>query len=395
MQCLSLIHDAHNNLGHKGFYLTRHTIFDRFWWPSLEQDIKWYITTCHQCQLRQTTKICIPPTIAVPTPLLCKLYVNTTLMPPTGSFRYITQACCSLTAWLEWCALRTETGRTLSMFLFEEVLCRWGAIEEIVTNNGTPYVATLNWLADRYGIQHIHISAYNLHANGIVEQQHHSIIESLVKACEGNASKWPTRMPHVFWADCTTICRSTGHFPFNMAHGVEPLLPFDITLATFLVPNLTKPLDTTDLIATHAHQLKMRKEDLDAIHNNILKSRLASICQFEKQYQNTILAYNFKPGDLVLVRNLGLDLHLGCKTKPRYIGPMVIIRRTPNGAYCLAELDGAVSKLHYAAFCIVLYFSRSRTSIPVTRVLAHKDLVAVVQDTADDINDAEQGDDQA
>ena len=281
------------------------------------------------------------------------------------------------------------------MFLFEEVLCRWGAIKEIVTDNGTPNIAALDWLADRYSIRHIRISAYNSRANSIVEWQHRSIIESLVKACKANASKWPTRAPHVFWADRTTICRSTSHSPFYMAHGVKPLLPFDITLTTFLVPNLTKPLDTADLIATPTHQLEMHNEDLDAIHDNVLKSRLASVCQFKKQYQNTILAYDFKPGDLVLVRNLGLDLHLGRKTKPRYVGPMVIIRRTPNGAYRLAELDGAVSKLRYAAFCIVPYFSCSRTSIPVTRVLAHKDLVAVVQDTVDDINDAEQSDDQA
>jgi len=163
----------------------------------------------------------------------------------------------------------------------------------------------------------------------------------------------------------------------------------------FLIPNLTKPLDTTDLIATCTRQLKMRKEDLDAIHNNVLKSCLASIRQFKKQYQNTILAYNFKPGDLVLVHNSGSDLHLGCKTKPHYIGPMVVIRRTPNSTYHLAELDGAVLKLCYAAFHIVPYFLHSRTSIPVTCILAHKDLVAVVQDTADDINDTEQGDDQA
>jgi len=89
-QCLSLIRDAHDNLGHKGFYSTRRTIFDRFWWPSLEQDIKWYITTCHQCQLRQTTKIRILPTVAVPAPLLRKLYVDTMLMPPAGGFHYIT-----------------------------------------------------------------------------------------------------------------------------------------------------------------------------------------------------------------------------------------------------------------------------------------------------------------
>jgi len=166
---VSLIRNAHDNLGHRGFFSTCCTVLDRFWWPSLEHDVKWYISTCHQCQLRQTTKICIPPTVAIPAPLFCKVHVDTMFMPPAGGFRYITQARCSLTAWLEWRALCIETGRTLGMFLFEDILCRWGAVKEIVTNNGTPYVAGLDWLVDRYGIRHIRISPYNSHANGIVK----------------------------------------------------------------------------------------------------------------------------------------------------------------------------------------------------------------------------------
>lgn len=141
-----------------------------------------------------------------------------------------------------------------------------------------------------------------------------------------------------------------------MAHSVEPLLPFDITMATFLVPDFTQPLSTAELIATRARQLEMCEPGLAAIRDNVLKSRLASVCQFERKFENTIIACDFKPGDLVLVRNSGSDLALGLKTKPRYFGPMVVLRRTHNGAYRLAELDGAVSKLRYAAFRLVLYY---------------------------------------
>ena len=66
---------------------------------------------------------------------------------------------------------------------------------------------------------------------------------------------------------------------------------------------------------------------------------------------------------------------------------MVIIRRTRNGTYRLAELDGAVSKLRYAAFRLVPYFARSRTSIPVTCILDRDDLAEVVQDLANDDKD--------
>jgi len=172
-----------------------------------------------------------------------------------------------------------------------------------------------------------------------------------------------------------------------MAHGVEPILPFDITLATFLVPNLTKLLLTADLLTVHARQLELHESNLASIHDNVLKARLASVEQFKRRYKNTLLSYDFQPGDLVLVRNSSTESGPGRKTKPHYVRPMVVIRRTRNSAYRLAELDGAVSKLRYAAFQLVPYFARSRTSIPVTRILDHDDLAEVVQDLANDDKD--------
>ena len=214
-----------------------------------------------------------------------------------------------------------------------------------MTDNGTAYVAALDWLAKRYGIRHIRISAYNSRANGIVERQHRTIRESIVKACEGDIVKWPTVAPFAFWADRATTQKSTGHSPFYMAHGVEPVLPFDITLATFLVPNLAKPLSTVKLIAIRIRQLQRREDDLAAIHSNVLKSQFESVRQFEHQYENTIRNFDFRPGALVLVRNSSIETDLGRKSKPHYVGPMVVVRRTQNGSYRLAELDGTVLNL--------------------------------------------------
>ena len=381
-----VLREAHDALGHKGYYSTLRTILDRFWWPSLAHDVKQYITTCHECQIRQTTKVHIPPTVATPAPLFRKAYIDTMLMPPAAGFRYIVQARCSLTAWPEWRALHVETARMLAAFIFEDILCRWGAVEEIVTDNGAAFVAALDWLANRYGIRHIRISAYNSRANGIVERQHRTIRESIVKACEGNILKWPAVAPHAFWADRATTCKSTGHTPFYMAHGVEPILPFDITLATFLVPDIAKPLSTDELLAICTRQLQKRKEDLAAIHENIRRSRFASVQQFERDYKNTIRDFDFKPGTLVLVCNSSIETDLGRKSKPRYVGPMVVVRRTPNGAYRLAELNGTVSRLRLAAFRLVPYHARSRTSIPITRLVERKELTKIYLD--EDLEDA-------
>ncbi len=296
-------------------------------------------------------------------------------MPHASGFRYIVQARCSLTAWPEWCALRVETGHTLGAFLFEEILCRWGAVREIVTDNGTAYIAALDWLSSRYGIRHIRISAYNSRANGIVKRQHRTIQDSLIKTCDGNPSQWPAVAPFIFWADCATTRKATGLPPFYMAHSVEPILPFNLMLATFLVPNLIKPLTTNELIATCARQLEKQQDDLSAIHTLILKSRFASAWKFECYYEHTICDFDFKPGALVLVRNPGTELD---KAKPRYCRPIVVVRRTRNGAYHLTELDGAVSWLHYAAFRLLPYHTHSLSFIPVTHIVDHKDLASVI-----------------
>lgn len=290
-------------------------------------------------------------------------------MPTAHGFSYIVQARCSLSAWPEWRMLRKENGRTLGAFLFEEVLCRWGGVAEIVTDNGTPFVAALEWLAAKYNIRHIRISAYNSKANGIVERSHRTIRDSLVKTCNGDITRWPVIAPHVFWADRVTTRRSTNHSPFFLAHGLEPLLPFDITEATFMLPAVSSIISTSDLISLRARQLEKRDEDLELAHERLLKSRLASVQDFQRRFANTIRDYAFKPGDLVLVLNKKIESASNAKCKPRYFGPMVVISRSQGGSYQLAEIDGAVSKLKFAAFRIIPYHPRSQTSIEVTQYI--------------------------
>ena len=54
--------------------------------------------------------------------------------------------------------------------------------------------------------------------------------------------------------------------------------------------------------------------------------------------------------------------------KPWYLGPMVVLHWTTSGSYLLAELDGAVSRLHYAAFWLIPYYSRLSSVICITEL---------------------------
>src|ERR1700709_2885169 len=102
------------------------------------------------------------------------------------------------------------------------------------------------------------------------------------------------------------------------------------------------------------------------MEEKILKVRYRSAKEFEASHR--IKDFNFAVGSLVLVRNSHVEVELNHKTKPRYLGPMIVLRRTVGGSYLLAELDGSVSRLRFAAFRLLPYHPRSRTRIPVTTV---------------------------
>ena len=102
------------------------------------------------------------------------------------------------------------------------------------------------------------------------------------------------------------------------------------------------------------------------IRERIFKARFESVKHFEAAYKNWIKDFDFRPGSLVLVRNTHIKKEFNRKTKPRYLGPMVVLRQTTGGSYLLAELDGAVSRLRYTAFRLIPYYPRFSSSIRTT-----------------------------
>jgi hypothetical protein len=362
---------AHDELGHKGFYPTRMRILDRFWWPGIDEDIHWHIQTCHQCQIRSTIKVKIPPVVAPIAALFRKAYMDTMKLPRSNKYTCVTQLRDSLTSWPEGRMLMKETGATIGKFVYEDVLCRWGAIEEIVTDNGSAMIKALEWLSKKYKINHIRISGYNSQANGAVERKHYDVRESLVKAANENGTvEWPIVFHSVLWAERVTVKKSTGMSPYYMVHGVEPILPFDLAEATYMTEPLAPPMSTSDLISIRAKQLQKRPEDLDKIEKRVKAARFDSIKRFENKYENSIHDYNFKPGELVLVRNTRVEKELNRKTKPRYLGPMLVIKRHgETGSYVLSELDGSVSIIRCGAFRLIPYHPRRNLVFNVKKII--------------------------
>jgi transposase InsO family protein len=156
----------------------------------------------------------------------------------------------TLMGYPEWQMLCKENTKSLGTFIFEDLLCRWGPITKIITDNGPAFQAAVNDLAEHYGIHPIRISPYNSQANGIVEQCHYDVWEAIIKSCDGDKLRWYKVAHAVLWAECVTVHQVTGFTPHFMVHGVKPIFPFDLAEGTFLValPD-QETFSTTDLVA--------------------------------------------------------------------------------------------------------------------------------------------------
>jgi hypothetical protein len=63
---------------------------------------------------------------------------------------------------------------------------------------------------------------------------------------------------------------------------------------------------------------------------------------------------------------------------------MVIVRQTTHRAYILAELDSAVSKLHFAAFRVILYHAQRRMNIDLETFFVFPDADEETEDVEDE-----------
>jgi hypothetical protein len=108
-----LLKEVRDILGHKKIYAVWMQLLEQFWWPFLDQDVKWFVQTCHQCQVHQMRYHHILPTVAAPTSLFRKAHVDTMYMPRALGNHYIIQARCSLSSYPEYWKLRKENGSTI------------------------------------------------------------------------------------------------------------------------------------------------------------------------------------------------------------------------------------------------------------------------------------------
>jgi apurinic endonuclease APN1 len=356
---------GHDSLGHRGAYATRSLLEERFWWPDMESDVRWYVKTCHKCQLRIARYHKRSPEVTYTPALFEVCHADTMHMPkPCGTYNLVMHARDSLTSWPELRAATTQNAVSCAEFLFEDIICRWGLCRQIVTDNAPLWLKAVQILEDKYGIRGVSISPYNSQANGKIERYHLDVREALAKATGDNLTQWRHFLPHVAWSERITVRKKFGCSPYFMVTGSHPILPLDVLEATWLVELPDRTLTTEELIGYRAQALYKHQTHVVAMRERVTEEKRRRVLQYEKDNLNRIITKTFKPGDLVLMRNTAIEESKSKKVWPRYLGPLIVIKRNKNGSYILSEMDGATLHQPVTEFRVIPYHARKSVQIP-------------------------------
>ena len=130
-----------------------------------------------------------------------------------------------LTKWAEAFAVPDQSAETIAGLLVEEIFCRHGAPQELLSDRGANFLSNLiHEVCQILKIKKVNTSGYHPQTDGLVEKFNSTLTNMLAKSAEKN-SNWDSHLPFLLFAYRATVQESVRESPFYLLYGRDPRLP--------------------------------------------------------------------------------------------------------------------------------------------------------------------------
>nr|GEY33030.1 hypothetical protein [Tanacetum cinerariifolium] len=272
----------------------------RYYWPTMHKDARDMIRKCNDCQIhRPVTRHPQQPLTLITAPWsFYKWGIDIAGPFPKGpgKVKFLIVAMDYFTKWVKAKAVATITDRQVKRFVWDNIVCRFGIPDEIISDNGKQFADNpfKDW-CDKLNITQRFASVKHPQSNGLVERANRSLGEG-IKARLGEGNKnWVEELPHILWAHRIMIKSSHGDTPFSLTYGTEAVIPAEIEMPTYR----TAAVD----VVNNDKELRL---NLDLLEE---RRECAAVCEARakskmiKYYNARVRGVAFKPNDFVYRNN--------------------------------------------------------------------------------------------
>ncbi len=321
---LSETHDSPLLGGHMGINRTMDKTRQRFFWPTMYQDIVQWIKSCTPCNRRKRpSKPVRAQLIPMPVPSTPFERVSTDILGPLPTCqntenKYVLVFIDNFTKYMELIAVPDIKADRIATCFLKEIVCRHGTPAYLHSDRGTNYLSNIvKATCQILGVTKTQTSSYHPQCNGQSERCMSYILEALSKRLERHHDTWDQHLPFVQYVYNTTPCLdSTGYSPSFLLHGRVLKSPVDI-----ITPELPDPpRSAQQYVAKLLHVLEVAHED--AV--NTMKERKQ---QMVTKASDKTHDPDFHVGDTVYLHHPVLSTGQSAKLMSPWSGPHYIVQK--------------------------------------------------------------------
>jgi transposase InsO family protein len=148
--------------------------------------------------------------------------------------RYIITTTKYLTRWEEEAPIKYYSVETITHFLFEQVITRFGCPRILMSDQGTNFINnTIRAMNEEFELCHQKSTPYHPRENETVEYFNKILKNALKTIYNINRDDWDLKIPKILWEYKSTCKKLVGHTPFILVYEHEAVVPLE-----FLVPSM-------------------------------------------------------------------------------------------------------------------------------------------------------------
>ncbi|KAJ9531042.1 hypothetical protein QJQ45_000957 [Haematococcus lacustris] len=226
-----LITAVHGSNGHFGVRRTTAMLLYSYWWPGVHSDVARVLKSCHVCdRARASFNLRAAQLSPLPVAGLFYRWGVDLAGPLPRTYRgneYLMVCIEHLTKHVELVPIPDRLASTTAYHFNHQVLGRFGASAEVVTDGGREFKGEFADLLLRNLIDHRVTSPHHPQADGLAERAVQTFKEALRKhiAVAGDPAAWDEALPAIALGYRVSPQQATRCSPYSLLYGRAPVLP--------------------------------------------------------------------------------------------------------------------------------------------------------------------------